>query len=149
MESISPVTIWFAVAVILLVLEMFTPGFFLASIAVGAFLAAGTARLGGEPIYQLLAFIIGGGISLISIRPLFKKYLKANGAKTNADAMIGKYSIVFDNVNPNEHFYAKIDGVSWDCLCSKTLSKGDKIRVVSLNSTVLITEKIDLSLIHI
>lgn len=144
MESISPVTIWFAVAVILLVLEMFTPGFFLASIAVGAFLASGTARLGGEPIYQLLAFIIGGGISLISIRPLFKKYLKANGAKTNADAMIGKYSIVFDNVNPNEHFYAKIDGVSWDCLCSKTLSKGDKIRVVSLNSTVLITEKIDL-----
>ena len=87
MESISPVTIWFAVGVILLVLEMFTPGFFLASVAVGAFLASATARLGGEPIYQLLAFIIGGGISLISIRPVFKKYLQANGAKTNADGM--------------------------------------------------------------
>jgi membrane protein implicated in regulation of membrane protease activity len=121
---------------------MFTPGFFLASVAVGAFLASATARLGGEPIYQLLAFIIGGGISLISIRPVFKKYLQANGAKTNADGMIGKYSVVQNNVNPNEHFYAKIDGVSWDCLCPDSLSKGDKIRVTSLDSTVLITEKI-------
>ena len=143
MESISPVTIWFAVGVILLVLEMFTPGFFLASVAVGAFLASATARLGGEPIYQLLAFIIGGGISLISIRPVFKKYLQANGAKTNADGMIGKYSVVQNNVNPNEHFYAKIDGVSWDCLCPDSLSKGDKIRVISLDSTVLITEKME------
>jgi membrane protein implicated in regulation of membrane protease activity len=143
MESIFPVTIWFAVGVILLVLEMFTPGFFLASIAVGAFLASATARLGGEPIYQLLAFIIGGGISLISIRPVFKKYLQANGAKTNADGMIGKYSVVENNVNPNEHFYAKIDGVSWDCLCPNSLSMGDKIRVVSLDSAVLITEKIE------
>lgn len=145
MEFISPVTIWFAVGVILLVLEMFTPGFFLASIAVGAFLGSATAQLGGEPIYQLLAFIIGGGISLLSIRPVFKKYLKANGTKTNADGMIGKHSVVNADVSPNEHFYAKIDGVAWDCLCSNSLLKGDKVRVVSLESTVLITEKIDLN----
>ena len=141
-EGFSHVTIWFAIGVILLVLEMFTPGFFLASIALGAFLASFTARLGGEPIYQLLAFVIGGGISLISIRPLFRKYLQATGTKTNADRMIGKLSIVEFDVKAGDRFYSKIDGVPWDCICSSPLSKGDKVQVISIDSTLLNTEKV-------
>ena len=70
---------------------------------------------------------------------------KSASTKTNADGMIGKHSVVNADVSPNEHFYAKIDGVAWDCLCSNSLLKGDKVRVVSLESTVLITEKIDLN----
>ena len=141
-EYMTPVTLWFAIGVFLLVLEMFTPGFFLASIAVGAFLASGTAWLGGPASLQLLAFIIGGGISLISIRPIFKNYLGANGIPTNAEAMIGKESIAASNVYAGEHFYSDIDGVPWDCKCDLSLSKGDTIRVLSLESTVLNMEKI-------
>lgn len=141
-EGFSHVTIWFAIGVILLVLEMFTPGFFLASIALGAFLASLAARLGGEPIYQLLAFVIGGGISLISIRPLFRKYLQATGTKTNADRMIGKLSIVEFDVKAGDRFYSKIDGVPWDCICTSPLSKGDKVKVISIDSTLLNTEKV-------
>ena len=37
LDALSPANIWFIAGILLLIFEMFTPGFFLASLSVGTF----------------------------------------------------------------------------------------------------------------
>ena len=70
LESLTPANLWFIAGVVLIILEMFTPGFFLASLSVGTFLAALIAWAGGNDTWQLVGFIVGGAVSLVALRPL-------------------------------------------------------------------------------
>lgn len=67
--------IWFVVALILLIAELFTPGFLLASFSVGCFFSGAVALLGAGIILQLIVFIIITIIVFFTIRPLALKHL--------------------------------------------------------------------------
>ena len=137
LESLSPATLWFIAGIVLIILEMFTPGFFLASLSVGTFLAAFIAWAGGNDIMQLIGFIAGGSISLVALRPLFKLYFDANGASTNADAHVGKVARVTVGASAGDAASVKIDGDIWTVDCSEDLEVGDKVEVIARDSIVL------------
>jgi len=137
LESLTPANLWFIAGVVLIILEMFTPGFFLASLSVGTFLAALIAWAGGNDTWQLVGFIVGGAVSLVALRPLFKRYFVANGASTNADALVGKVARVIEAAPAGDPASVKIDGDVWSVECSDDLTVGDKVEVVARESIVL------------
>ncbi len=137
LASLSPANLWFIAGVILIILEMFTPGFFLASLSVGTFLASLIAWAGGNDTWQLVGFIVGGAVSLIAIRPLYKRYFVANGASTNADALVGKVARVTAGAPAGDAASVKIDGDIWTAECTEDLAVGDKVEVLSRRSIVL------------
>ena len=61
----------------------------------------------------------------------------ANGASTNADALVGKVARVIEAAPAGDHASVKIDGDVWSVECSDDLAVGDKVEVVARESIVL------------
>ncbi|HAB31486.1 MAG TPA: NfeD family protein [Cryomorphaceae bacterium] len=137
LDALSPANIWFIAGILLLIFEMFTPGFFLASLSVGTFLAALIAWAGGDDTWQLVGFILGGALSLVALRPTMKRYFDANGIATNADALVGRKAKVTAKVPAGEHGSIQIDGDTWTIECPEDLKEGDQIQVVARQSIIL------------
>jgi membrane protein implicated in regulation of membrane protease activity len=133
-------TLWLVAAAALLLLEVFTPGFLLACLAVGAVGGAAGAALGLPLEAQLALFSVFSGLSLWLLRPLLRTWFAATGAKTNQDALIGASGRVEAAVAPGERGYVKLDGDSWAFEADQAYEAGQKVRITGRNgNTVSVT----------
>jgi len=136
-------TIWLIAAAILLVLEVFTPGFLLACLAVGAAGASAGAALGWSIEIQLVLFSIFSGLSLWLLRPLLRTWFAATGAKTNYDALIGAVGRVESAVTAGHRGYVKIDGDSWAFEAERDFAADTKVRITHREGNVVSVESAD------
>src|SRR5262249_11988068 len=101
--TVSDWQVWIVGAALLLVAEMFAPGFWLASVAIGC-LAAGIAGLLPIGILgQTLVFAVTTVGSLFGLRPvLVRRFLHARGmeVRTNVEALVGKSGLVTKRFDP-------------------------------------------------
>ncbi len=133
-------TLWLVAAAALLLLEVFTPGFLLACLAVGAVGGAAGAALGLPLEVQLALFSVFSGLSLWLLRPLLRTWFAATGAKTNQDALIGAVGRVESAVEQGQNGYVKLDGDSWAFEADQAYEAGQKVRITGRNgNTVSVT----------
>ena len=130
-------TTWLIAAAAMLLLEMFTPGFLLACLAVGAVGAAAAAALGWSIELQLSLFSAFSVLSLWLLRPLLRTWFAATGAKTNQDALIGAVGRVESDVKAGERGYVKIDGDSWAFEAERDYATNDKVRICGREGVVV------------
>ena len=133
---------WIIAALILFIVELFTAGFAVICLSIGAG-AACDASLG----MQFLTFAIVTIIALAGVRPLLKRAFYKGGEKvaTNASAMIGKRGVVCEEVDGDlEGGRVMIEGVDWRAITAdgETLTKGTKVEVVAIDSVVLTVKKL-------
>ena len=136
-------TIWLIAAAVLLLLEVFTPGFLLACLAVGAAGASAGAALGLSIEIQLVLFSIFSGLSLWLLRPLLRTWFAATGAKTNHDALIGAVGRVESDVTAGHRGYVKIDGDSWAFEADRDFATDTKVRIAHREGNVVTVESAD------
>lgn len=133
-------TLWLVAAAALLLLEVFTPGFLLACLAVGAVGASAGAALEWPVEAQLALFSVFSGLSLWLLRPLLRTWFAATGAKTNQDALIGAVGRVESAVEQGQNGYVKLDGDSWAFEADQDYEAGQKVRITGRNgNTVSVT----------
>src|SRR6266487_1684800 len=94
--------IWFLSAVVLIVAEMFTAGFWLACLAVGCVAAGllGLVPFAGVTL-QTIAFAATSLASMIGLRPLMVRHFQLGpgaGVRTGVDALLGKTGVVLERV---------------------------------------------------
>jgi membrane protein implicated in regulation of membrane protease activity len=84
--------LWVVIAIVLLIVEVFTPGFLLASFGIGCIGAALAAGYGFGLKMQVFGFIVGTLIAFFGVRPFALRYgyKTSAGVKTNVEALIGK-----------------------------------------------------------
>jgi len=147
---VSDWQVWIVLSALLLIAEMFAPGFWLASVAVGC-LAAGIAGL--LPIGligQILVFTGGSLLSLFGLRPvLVRRFLHSRGTevRTNVEALVGKSGVVvkrFDAVTRIGRVV--VDGEDWrgtllEAGSGPPLEPGTRIIVVQVDGSTLVVEK--------
>src|SRR5216684_2743850 len=102
MGPMSGWQIWTIIGVLLLVAEMFAPGFWLACVAIGCFVAglAGLAPVGLTG--QVIAFAVSTLASLVGIRPFLRRHFRlepGTGVRTNVDALLGKTGVVTERID--------------------------------------------------
>ncbi|MBM3433400.1 MAG: NfeD family protein [Bacteroidetes bacterium] len=136
-------TIWLIAAAVLLLLEVFTPGFLLACLAVGAAGASAGAAFGWSIEIQLVLFSIFSGLSLWLLRPLLRTWFAATGAKTNHDALIGAVGRVESTVTTGHRGYVKIDGDSWAFEADRDYAAATKVRITHRDGNVVTVESAD------
>ena len=136
---------WIYVGIILLILEIFTPGFVIACMGIGALLASIFAYFDASISIQLLAFSVGTLLSFLGIRPYVLKHIYNSKEETitNADTLIGKITKVKETINNNQNkgrisFY----GDNWRARSEdgSEIKKGETVEVVKIDSTVLIVK---------
>lgn len=146
MDMISTTQWWLLAGILLLILEVVTPAFFAAALAIGCFLAALASYFGAS---LEVSWLIFSGVSLITIiylRPLAKKLYKGKTFKSNASAMIGRTVTAEADLTPSHpEGYVRLDGVSWKALLaegSQPIYKGEHAQIVGLDSIVLRVKKV-------
>jgi membrane protein implicated in regulation of membrane protease activity len=143
--------IWIVVAALLLVAEMFAPGFWLASVAVGCLAAAVAGLFPFGLLGQLAAFVAGSLGSLFGLRPvLVRRFLHSRGSevRTNADALVGKSGVVVKRFDPVTRIgRVVVDGEDWRGTLLEagapgtTLEPGTRVVVVQVDGSTLLVEK--------
>jgi membrane protein implicated in regulation of membrane protease activity len=108
--------IWIIVGVAFLILEVFTPGFFVASLGVGAFLASVASYFDLSPTWQIVAMTVGTLLTFLFVRPLIlaTHKRKADPRETGTNALIGRDALVLETiVNSTNRGRVKIGGEEW------------------------------------
>ena len=139
--------IWVIIALIFVIVEMFTTGFAVMCISVGCLFGAGASLLDWDIKWQILAFAIGTALAFVTVRPLVYKffYKKSSEVKTNTDALIGRRAVVTERIEGELHpGRVKIDGDDWKAvpLNDETIEVGEAVEVTAINSIILTVKKL-------
>jgi membrane protein implicated in regulation of membrane protease activity len=139
--------IWVIIALVFVVIEMFTTGFAVMCISFGCLFGAGASALDWAVEWQLLSFAVGTALAFITVRPLVYKffYKKSPEVKTNADALVGRRAIVTERIEGELHpGRVKIDGDDWKAvpLDDETIEVGEAVEVTAINSVILTVKKL-------
>lgn len=91
--------LWFTAAAFLLVVEMFTAGFFVFWFGLAAAVAGVIALAGGGPLWQWLAFVIlSAGLAAYS-RRFAERFTGQQPPGIGADRMLGQPGIVLETID--------------------------------------------------
>ena len=128
--------IWIIVGIILLIVEIFTPGFVIATFGIGCLFAAIPALLGLHVLWQILVFALTTFLAFVFVRPVYQKYLfpEQEQIPTNVEALIGQQALVIEEINNLKNTgRVKIGGEDWKAV-SKTNTIIEKEKVVKITA---------------
>lgn len=135
---------WAGLAIILLIAEIFVPGFFLVCLGIGCVGGSVAAAIGLGPAWQLLAFSALAMLAFFTIRPLLmRQFWKDGGVRTNIDALIGQRGKVTQDFEPGLRLgRVSVAGDDWraECLTDTPLRVGDMVEVVRVDSNTVIVK---------
>lgn len=124
--------IWLIIAILLMIGEIYTPGFFLFCISIGALSAAATALVTKSIMIQISIFVVIIIISVLLIRPVLNKFF-VKDKKTNSQRMIGMNVVVEEEITKENKGRVKINGESWFASANETIFKGEKVIIDSID----------------
>ena len=138
---------WVIIALVFVIIEMFTTGFAVMCISVGCLFGAVASALDWELKWQLLVFAVGTALAFLTVRPLVYKffYKKGQEVKTNVDALIGRRAIVTERIEGELHAgRVKVDGDDWKAVSLDTepIEAGATVEVTAINSVILTVKKL-------
>lgn len=136
--------IWAIVALLLVVGEIFTAGFALICIAIGAAAAAVGAYCGLVIEGQLICLAVGSLVALLAVRPILRRVSKVDATPTNADALIGRKARVVEDIEANGGTgRVALDGDQWQAVSenNEAITKGETVVVVGRESIILTVKK--------
>ncbi len=133
--------VWAVVAVLCLILELCSGGFFIVCFAFGAAFAALGAALGGGFVVQLVLFIVFSAVGVFGVRPFAMRYLHsgADARVSNADAIDGRIGTVSQAIEAGGYGRVAIDGDDWkaESASGQAIAKGRRVRVVGRESIII------------
>ncbi|NOZ63196.1 MAG: NfeD family protein [Calditrichaeota bacterium] len=137
---------WVIISLILFILEIFTPGFVLASFGVSGIITTLFAALGVSFRLQLLVFAIATLIVFFTIRPLLKKYFYRfdDPLRTNVQGLIGKTAKVIEAIdNAENQGRVQIGGEDWRARTEggEKAEVGELVKVVRIEGATAFVEK--------
>lgn len=138
---------WVVAALVLFIVEMFTSGFAVIYLAIGALGGAAASLLDWSLEIQLLVFAVVSFVALIAVRPILKRLFFSKGEKvqTNVDAIIGKRGVVCVEIEADDdNGRVMIDGLDWRAKSdnNEPLPAGTKVEVVERDSVILTVKKL-------
>ena len=136
------VLIWIFVAIVFIILELITTAFFLVWFGVGAIVAAILNYLGFDIYVQFIAFAVVSLILILSTRRFADKITHDSDKKTTAERLIGKNAKVLRQIGENT-FVVAAAGEEWSAHTNDLVYVGDEVKIVGINSIILIIEKIN------
>ncbi|HNY26730.1 MAG TPA: NfeD family protein [Candidatus Sumerlaeota bacterium] len=137
--------LWVIAGIILLILEVFTPGFVMVVFGLGCFVTALFAGYDCSVTLQLVVFVVACATLMFSIRPLVLKTLQRNTPKynTNADALIGQTGCVIEAIHPASRTgRVKIGGEDWRAVTvdESDIEAGQKVLIKGIDGNKVVVE---------
>lgn len=129
----TPVAFWIVFGVILMIIEIFTPTFFIFWFGLGSLAAAVVAYFHENTLLELVTFIVVSAVFVLSTRKLAKKISGEQVRSINIDEIIGKEAIVIEKVdNKAATGVIKVSGDMWRAVSlddDMVFEKGDRVTI--------------------
>ena len=136
--------VWAIIAVVCLILELFSGDFFILCFSIGAVVSLLVALCGASLTAQIILFAVASVLSVLFVRPVALKYFHRNDTEraSNADALIGREGRVSQAIEAGGHGRVAIDGDDWKAVSvdGSTIAKDTPVRVVDRDSIILTVE---------
>ena len=112
--QLEPWHAWIIAGVVLLIVEVVTPGFVVACFGVGCLVAGLVSPLGVGLGSEIAVFCVASLAMLLGIRPIVARHLtpKGGGLKTNVDALVGKRGLVTEAMTTHIEQYTGVPVVT-------------------------------------
>jgi len=140
--------IWAIVALLFIILEIFTSGFAVMCFSFGGIAAAIAAGCDASLTWQIVWFCIFTAIAFVTVRPFvlrtfFKDEKKT--VKTNVDALVGRQARVTEPIDPKAGTgRVAVDGDDWKAETEddSCVEKGEKVEIVKVDSVIVTVKRI-------
>lgn len=137
-----PELIWFLLGLVLLLLELVVPGFFIFFFGLGAWVTALACLIWDPGVnLQIVIFAVVSVLSLIALRRLIRKkffYVKEEDSHRVEDEFTGKEALVISDLGPGITGKVEFKGTTWKAESASEIKAGQK---------AVITGKVDFKLI--
>ena len=141
MEWLQIWHIWAIVALLCVILEIFTAGFAVICFSFGAAGAAVCAACGLSLAWQIAAFSLFTALAFVLVRPfVIKHFYSKEEVKTNADAIIGRVGRVSEKIDNHKNTgRVALDGDDWKAraLNDELINIGTQVEILSRESIIL------------
>ncbi len=138
--------VWLILALVLLLLELSTPGlFFFVAFACGAVCAAIVAFFDFSIIFQIVIALLGGAVCFIAIKSFFATHKTKNlDNKTNVDALIGQEAVVVEPISVNQPGAVKVNRELWGAIIrdGSMLQIGTVVKIVDIQGNKLVVRSL-------
>jgi membrane protein implicated in regulation of membrane protease activity len=133
--------VWLTLAVIFILVEIFTAGFFYACFAVGALAAWVISLITGNVVWQIVVFC-AVSVGLIPVSRIFaRKVTDHSVPQAGVDALIGMTGVVTENIRPSDDVgKVRVDNQSWRAVASEDIDAGAKIKVTAVRGARLVVQ---------
>src|SRR5437762_12393850 len=136
--------LWFLLAIGLFVGEMFTAGFWLACLAVGAGVAGVVGLIPGLGfVSQGIAFAVASIVSMAGLRPRLMHYFQlgpGSELRTGVDALLGKTGTVTERIAPGQTGRVKVEGEDLGGTSSygTVIEPCTQVTIISVDGTTIV-----------
>jgi membrane protein implicated in regulation of membrane protease activity len=130
----KPELFWFILGLILFLLELVLPGFFIFFFGLGAWVAA-VVCLVGEPStnLQIIIFAVTSVLSLIALRKVIQKRVfdnKDNMSEKIEDEFTGNDALAITGFGPGKEGKVEFKGTSWKSESDSEITKGQIVTII-------------------
>ena len=139
-----PELFWFLLGLVLFLLELVLPGFFIFFFGLGAWITAAVCLI-GEPStnLQMLIFAITSVLSLVLLRKaIHKKFFDGKGELSEKieDEFTGREALVIGDFDPENTGKVEFKGTTWKAESNSPLKAGQAVIIIKKDSFKLIVE---------
>ncbi|HEW92704.1 MAG TPA: NfeD family protein [Thermotogaceae bacterium] len=133
---------WVILGVILTVIEIVTPTFFIFWFGLGAFAASVLAYFDFSILFQTVTFVLVSGILVALTRPFAKKFVGSSEKEINVDEIIGQVGRVTKEIKPGSFGIVKVGSEEWRAVSNfeGVIRKDSRVKILKLEGTTLIVE---------
>lgn len=132
---------WAALALLLLIAEVFVSGFVMMCFAAGAAAAAVAALMGYGIIWQLLSFIVVTVAAVLLMRPLAAHLTRQGGHnRWGIDRVLGQQAVVLIEIDPHTaRGRVRVNREEWQATSAdgQTIPEGALVTVLGVEGTHL------------
>lgn len=136
---------WLIVAGIFFIGEIFTAGFLVFWVGLGAILAMITSFFTDSLIIQTAVFVVSSGLLLFLTRPFVNKYVAKDqdDVVTNAKSIIGRKAIVTEDIDPLKSVgLVKVGEEVWSAISDtqNLIPKGTKVEILDIDGVKVVVK---------
>lgn len=137
--------VWIIILVLTVIFEILTTDLTSMWFSLGAFAALLLNLFVKDNLWwlQVVIFAVVATVSIIFFKPLLKKKMMNQKAKTNIDALINKTVVVVEPIAPNSPGTIKTEGIEWTAVTeTDSFEPGDLVEIVSVAGNTFTVKKL-------
>jgi membrane protein implicated in regulation of membrane protease activity len=137
--------VWLIVAVLLVLLEMFSLDLVFLMLSIGALFGLGVSLFTDDFVIQVLVAIVVALAMLFLIRPpMVRRLHRGEDLTSGAQGLVGKQGFVLEPMSANQTGRVKIGGDEWSALpeADMTIPAGTQVTIVAISGATAIVSMI-------